>query len=131
MNYQPITSLELGQEFHGYQQYFKVVELDHDRGEATIYVCAGDCNRYERGPIDAMVERLNAALDCTSNHDEYWEQEHPEVRLIAAYPDDPDYKDPMVVYVGEKRFALVDQETGIVLDEWRDDEMYRDWALNN
>lgn len=131
MNYQPITSIELGQEFHGYQQYFKVVELDCDKGEATVYACAGDAHRYERGPIDAMVERLNAALDVTGFTNEYWEQEHPEVRLVAAYPDDPDYKDPMVVHVGDCKFQLVDQETGEVLDEWRDFEMYNDWALND
>lgn len=130
MNYQPITSIKLGQEFHGYQQYFKVVAVD-DNDDVMVYSCAGDAHRYEIGPRQAMIDRLNAALDPTDSHDEYWEKEHPEVRLAAAYPDDPDYKDSMVVYIGEKRFAIIDQETGEVLDDWRDDEMYRDWALSD
>lgn len=131
MNYQPITSIKLGQEFHGYQQYFKVVDMDYDNYEATLYSCAGDCNRYERGPIDAMIERLNAALDHTDNHDEYWEQEHPEVRLVAAYPDDPDADVDYIVHIGGKQFALIDKETGEVLDKWTDEELYNDWALSD
>lgn len=130
MNYQPITSIKPGQEFCGQtQEYFKVRDI-YD-GEATIYCYAGDAHRYERGPIDAMIDRLNAALDHTDNHDEYWTKDHPEVRLVAAYPDDPDYKDPMVVHVGNKKFAIIDQETGEVLEQWTDEELYNDWALSD
>lgn len=132
MNYQTITSIELGQVFNGQtQEYFKVVDIDYDLGEATTYVYAGEAHRYERGPIDAMIDRLNAALDPTDNCDEYWEQDHPEVRLVTAYPDDPDYKDGMVIHLGDKKFALVDQETGEILDQWTDEELYSDWALSD
>lgn len=95
-NYQPITELTEGQEFHGYQQYFMVLSVDESiyakSGKGvTLFTWAGECHRVEYGDYNDMLERLNASLDPTDNHDDYFEQEHPEITLCAAWPDDCDF----------------------------------------
>lgn len=94
--YTPITELTEGQEFRGYNQYFQVLHLNesiyYPSGKCvTIFVWAGDCHRVEFGDYNDILDRLNAALDHTSNHDAYWEEEHPEIVLAAAWPDDCDF----------------------------------------
>lgn len=92
----PITELTEGQEFTGYQQYFQVLSITdsiyHPTGKCvSIFVFAGECHRVEQGDYNDILKRLNAALDTTSNHDEYWEQEHPEIMVTAIWPDDGEF----------------------------------------
>ena len=114
--YEPITHINAGDVFEGYQQYFKVLDIYKD--EATILVDAGDAHRVERGPVTSMIERLNAALDPDDNHDEYWEHEHPEVRPVAMWPDDCDYDGRVYEELDDGR--VYDIETGEVYDNEED-----------
>ena len=95
-NYTPITELTEGQEFTGYQQYFQVLRITdsiyYPSGKCVLlFEWAGDCHRVEQGDYNDILKLLNAALDTSSNSAEYWEQEHPEILLCAAWPDDCDF----------------------------------------
>lgn len=119
--YTPITELKEGDEFHGYQQYFQVLNVT-DTGRSncksgkrvTVFIFAGDAHRVECGDYDDILDMLNAALDFTSNHDEYWEKEHPEITLCAAWPDDPDFDKVKELYekLPNGEYAIKDKFTG-------------------
>lgn len=121
--YQPVTELKEGDEFHGYQQYFQVLDITETiyckSGKGvTMFIWAGECHRVEYGDYNDMLERLSAALDSTNEHDDYWEKEHPEISLCAAWPDDPDFDKVKELYekLPNGEYAIKDKYTGEIYD---------------
>ena len=117
--YQPVRKLKEGDEFHGYNQYFMVLDVTETiyckSGKGvTMFVWAGECHRVEYGDYDDMLKRLNAALDFTSERDSYWEKEHPEIQLCAAWPDDVDFEEVKDRYemLPSGQYAIKDRFTG-------------------
>ena len=109
-----------GKVFIGYQQYFEVRDIW--KGEVTLLEMAGDAHRVERGPRAAIERLLQMVVDGYQSMEDamrYMEEEYPDprIRVVAIWPDDPDYNEFVQKHDVDYSTCIYDIETGEVYDE--------------
>lgn len=100
-----ITTIEQGNVFQDRYATARVLETYGDT--VTMYLYGADCNRVEEMDYDVAIELLNALFNTPEDYkeiypddyeeafrdhqDTYFCSEHPERKLVAAWPDDCDF----------------------------------------
>jgi hypothetical protein len=113
-----IQKLNIGDKFHGYQQYVRIhyIYVDPDFGGRMVmmYIRTGECHRMVHAEYYVALALLNQMFDET--YDGELEQ---DVELAAVWPDDVDYDEYKHTCTTRRTDALViyDRLTGEIYDE--------------